>query len=58
MITINQIREDLREIRYYYSKQKVFDQASKTVIQSSVIDKRQVKSGNMTVEVQRQNNNY
>jgi len=39
MLTIQQIREDLKDIRYYYSKQKMFDHASKTVIQSSVLDK-------------------
>ena len=39
MLTIQKIREDLKEIRYYYSKQKMFDSVSKTVIQSSVLDK-------------------
>lgn len=39
MLTIQKIREDLRDIRYYYSKQKMFDHASKTVVQSSVLDK-------------------
>lgn len=39
MLTLQKIREDLKEIRYYYSKQKMFDSVSKTVIQSSVLDK-------------------
>ena len=37
-LTIDEIRADLREIRYYYSKQKVFDSAAKTVSRSSVMD--------------------
>jgi hypothetical protein len=39
MLTLKKVREDLSEIRYYYSKQKVFDTAAKTVVQSSVLDK-------------------
>jgi len=39
MLTIQKIRDDLKEIRYYYSKQKMFDNASKTVVQSSVLNK-------------------
>ena len=39
MITIQKIREELREIRYYYSKQKMFDDAGITIVQSSVLDK-------------------
>jgi len=39
MLTIQQIREDLNDIRFYYSKQKAIDYASKTVVQSSVVDK-------------------
>lgn len=39
MLTKQQIREDLKDIRYYYSKQKLFDSASKTIVQSSVIEK-------------------
>ena len=39
MVTIKQIREDLKEIRYYYSKQKDFDKAAKYVVESSVTKK-------------------
>ena len=39
MKTIKTIREDLKEIRYYYSKQKDFDHASKMGIPSLVIEK-------------------
>jgi hypothetical protein len=39
MLSIKKIREDLRDIRYYYSKQKMFDAAAKTVVQSSVLNK-------------------
>ena len=38
MLSIQEIREDLREIRYYYSKQKMFDSATK-VIASALLDK-------------------
>ncbi len=31
MLTTNQIRSDLREIRYYYSMKELFDRSSKTV---------------------------
>lgn len=39
MVTMQAIREDLKEIRYYYSKQKLFDSASKCVVESSVLEK-------------------
>ena len=39
MLTIQKIREDLNDIRFYYSKQKALEHASKTVVQSSIIDK-------------------
>jgi len=39
MATLQQIREDLREIRYYYSRQTLFDAFSITIVQSSVLDK-------------------
>lgn len=37
-MTIHGIRENLRDIRYYYSKQKDFEFAAKTVGQSAVVD--------------------
>ena len=39
MPTIQQIRRDLEEIRYYYAKQKEFDGASKNVGASSIAAK-------------------
>ncbi len=38
MVTMKQVREDLREIRYYYSKQKEFE-AAKCVVESAVFEK-------------------
>jgi hypothetical protein len=37
MLAIQEVRRELREIRYYYSKQKIFDNATKE-IPSSVIE--------------------
>lgn len=39
MVTMQTIREDLREIRYYYSKRELFDNVSKVVLPNSVLDK-------------------
>lgn len=39
MATLQQVREDLREIRYYYSRRKLFDTSSTKIVQSSVLDK-------------------
>ena len=39
MVTMQAIREDLREIRYYYSKQKMFEDSSKYVVARSVLEK-------------------
>ena len=39
MLPLEKIREDLKEIRYYYSKQKFFDDASKSVIQNTILEK-------------------
>jgi hypothetical protein len=39
MITINQVREDLKEIRYYYSMQKLFDSAANTVKPVAILNK-------------------
>ena len=38
-MTIRQVKEDLREIRYYYGKQKELDGASRTVGTSSITEK-------------------
>lgn len=39
MKTLDKIREDLKEIRYYYSRQHYFDEAAKKVGTSTVLDK-------------------
>lgn len=39
MLTLQRIRKDLRDIRYYYSKQKDFDKAAPIVGKNSVLDK-------------------
>jgi|GEM_PF-6247789 len=36
MITIKQIRQDLRDIKYYYAHQKEFDYAAKSVVESNI----------------------
>lgn len=36
MVTMQQVRDDLKEIRYYYSKRKDFEAASKCVVESAV----------------------
>lgn len=38
MVTMQAIREDLRQIRYYYSKKEVFEKAAETVIPSVVFE--------------------
>lgn len=38
MISISQIRQDLRDIRYYYSKQKMFDGLANSVGQNDVVE--------------------
>ena len=39
MLTINQVREDLKEIRYYYSMQELFDSAANTVKPIAILNK-------------------
>ena len=38
-MTLQQIREDLREIRYYYAKQKEFEQAARCGVGNKIVDK-------------------
>lgn len=38
-MTANEVREDLREIRYYYSMKEMFDSGAKMVVASVVIEK-------------------
>lgn len=39
MLTLSAIRKDLKEIRYYYARQKVFEEGSKEVGNSSILEK-------------------
>ena len=39
MLTINQVREDLKEIRYYCSMQELFDSAANTVKPVAILNK-------------------
>lgn len=44
MKTIADIKTDIKDIRYYYSKRKDFDNASKTFVESAVIKKAEIYS--------------
>lgn len=39
MLMLKQIREDLREIRYYYSRKALFDEALKLITANAVLEK-------------------
>lgn len=39
MLSLQEIRDDLREIRYYYGMKDLFDQSSKTVKPLAIIEK-------------------
>lgn len=39
MATEKQVREDLKEIRYYYSRKKQFDTSFQKIVSNSVLDK-------------------
>lgn len=39
MITLNEIREDLKDIRYYYSRKEIFDSVAKEVGTNDIQDK-------------------
>lgn len=39
MVTMQQVRNDLRGIRYFYSKQKMFEDASRCIVANSVLEK-------------------
>ncbi len=41
-MTIQEIRRDLRTIRYYYSKQKEFEKAAETVGTNKIANGREV----------------
>ncbi|MBR1890414.1 MAG: hypothetical protein IJ817_01850 [Clostridia bacterium] len=38
-MTLNEIREDLKNIKYYYSRKKVFEEAFQATGRSDVLDK-------------------
>lgn len=48
MKTINEVREDLKEIRYYCSKRKDFENAARTVGSSTAVEK--VKAYNEAIK--------
>lgn len=48
MLTLEKIREDLREIRYYYSRRDVFDTAIRGLGLNEVLDK--VRRYNLAVQ--------
>lgn len=48
MKKINEVREDLKEIRYYCSKQKDFENAARTVGSSTAVEK--VKAYNEVIK--------
>lgn len=39
MVSMQEIRKDLREIRYYYAKQKDLDKASKEIAENAISEK-------------------
>ena len=39
MISLKQIRQDLRDIRYYYSKQKMFDGLANSLGQNDIVER-------------------
>lgn len=39
MMTLQQIRQDLRDIRYYYSKKELFDSMIDVVLPNAIVDK-------------------
>ena len=49
MLSLSEIRRDLSEIRYYYSRREVFDEAFRTVSANSILDK--VKKYNAVIAV-------
>ena len=41
MLTLDKIREDLKEVRYYYSRKKLFDEHSGSISPNAVLEKVQ-----------------
>ena len=39
MLTLNKIREDLKEIRYYYSRKELFDTHSGCIVPNAILEK-------------------
>ncbi len=42
MITLNEIRADLRDIKYYYARRKMFDQTSNVVGRNIIMEKAEL----------------
>jgi hypothetical protein len=47
MLTLAEIRMDLKDIRYYYSRKEIFDKAFKEVVSNSILDKVQKYNNTM-----------
>jgi hypothetical protein len=41
MLTLTKIREDLKDIRYYYARKEIFDKAFKEVTTNTILEKVQ-----------------
>ena len=48
MLSLNAIREDLKDIRYYYARKKMFDEAFKCTGENTIIEKVQIYNEAMT----------
>ena len=42
MKTLNKIREDLKDIRYYYSRKEVFEKVSDSVGENKILEKLEI----------------
>ena len=42
MLSLSTIREDLKDIRYYYARKEMFDEAFKCTGENAVVEKVQV----------------
>jgi hypothetical protein len=52
-ITLTKIRQDLKDIRYYYSRKEMFDKELKDVAANSILDKVQKYNGAMSLAAPR-----
>ena len=55
-MTLTQIREDLKDIRYYYSRKDIFEEAFKCTGTNSIVDKAKIYNvGDSRVYIQKNN---